>query len=254
MKTIYYTKMTMILGFCAFFSIALTSNAQSVYVPDGQVDDSNNQNVGINVTNPEAKLDINTDENTGGIRLLTHYSSAGSAGQGLSESISPYAFLLNNNETGTSTENVSTRALLTSSGKWFLGDFGGNTTSPYMLNTKGGGIGIFGSSGSEITLSIDGMYGHIFRWQSRNNTTNPRANNLTFAHGTSAPFFELTPDEKVVIGTTNAPGNHKLYIAGSAIAEEVVVKLQTNWPDYVFAPDYAMLTNAQLACLHCEKW
>jgi hypothetical protein len=31
-----------------------------------------------------------------------------------------------------------------------------------------------------------------------------------------------------------------------AIAEEVVVKLQTNWPDYVFAPNYTMLTNAQL--------
>ena len=40
---------------------------------------------------------------------------------------------------------------------------------------------------------------------------------------------------KVAINTTAVPGGHEL---GSMIAEEVVVKLQTNWPDYVFAEDY----------------
>lgn len=43
---------------------------------------------------------------------------------------------------------------------------------------------------------------------------------------------------KVAIATTSTPGGHELYIGGSAIAEEVVVKLQGNWPDYVFAPTY----------------
>lgn len=42
----------------------------------------------------------------------------------------------------------------------------------------------------------------------------------------------------VSIATTSTPGSHELYIGGSAIAEEVVVKLETNWPDYVFAADY----------------
>ena len=37
--------------------------------------------------------------------------------------------------------------------------------------------------------------------------------------------------------TGNANG-HELAVAGSIIAEEVVVKLQTNWPDYVFDEDY----------------
>ena len=41
-------------------------------------------------------------------------------------------------------------------------------------------------------------------------------------------------DGKVSIGTNNTPGGHELYVGGSMIAEEVVVKLETNWPDYIF--------------------
>ena len=43
---------------------------------------------------------------------------------------------------------------------------------------------------------------------------------------------------KVGIGTTNFVGNHKLYVAGSILTEEIQVKLKANWPDYVFASDY----------------
>ncbi len=41
----------------------------------------------------------------------------------------------------------------------------------------------------------------------------------------------------VGIGTDDTKG-YKLAIAGKMIAEEVVVKLQTAWPDYVFTKDY----------------
>jgi hypothetical protein len=44
------------------------------------------------------------------------------------------------------------------------------------------------------------------------------------------------------IGTTSTPGSHQLYVGGSIIAEEVVVKLEANWPDYVFASDYQLPT------------
>ncbi len=45
---------------------------------------------------------------------------------------------------------------------------------------------------------------------------------------------------KVAIGpgtvsTTGLP-DHSLYVGGSILTEEVVVKLKINWPDYVFAP------------------
>jgi hypothetical protein len=43
----------------------------------------------------------------------------------------------------------------------------------------------------------------------------------------------------VAIGRMDAQG-YKLAIAGKAIAEEIVVKLQANWPDYVFEPTYQL--------------
>ena len=44
---------------------------------------------------------------------------------------------------------------------------------------------------------------------------------------------------RLVVGNPiSTPGNHLLYVNGSAIAEEVVVKLQGNWPDYVLADSY----------------
>jgi len=39
------------------------------------------------------------------------------------------------------------------------------------------------------------------------------------------------------IGTNNTNG-YKLAVAGSVVAEEIVVKLQQNWPDFVFKENY----------------
>jgi hypothetical protein len=41
----------------------------------------------------------------------------------------------------------------------------------------------------------------------------------------------------VVIGSAD-PKGYKFAVAGSMIAERVVVKLKSNWPDYVFSKDY----------------
>jgi hypothetical protein len=46
-------------------------------------------------------------------------------------------------------------------------------------------------------------------------------------------------DGRLVVGNPGSvPGNHELYVNGSMIAEEVWVKLQGSWPDYVFEPSY----------------
>jgi len=49
----------------------------------------------------------------------------------------------------------------------------------------------------------------------------------------------------VAIGTTD-PKGYKLAVAGDMIAEQVVVKLQANWPDYVFKPQYNLTALADL--------
>lgn len=48
------------------------------------------------------------------------------------------------------------------------------------------------------------------------------------------------------IGGATLPSGYKLAVAGKIIAEEVVVKLQSNWPDYVFEPDYKLLSLDEL--------
>ncbi|MEA4935856.1 MAG: hypothetical protein VB102_04340 [Paludibacter sp.] len=45
----------------------------------------------------------------------------------------------------------------------------------------------------------------------------------------------------VGIGTSQIPDTFKLAVAGKIIAEEVVIKLRSNWSDYVFKPDYYLM-------------
>lgn len=45
----------------------------------------------------------------------------------------------------------------------------------------------------------------------------------------------------VSIGTATLPTGYKLAVAGKMISERVKIKLQGNWPDYVFEEDYKLL-------------
>lgn len=54
----------------------------------------------------------------------------------------------------------------------------------------------------------------------------------------STPMI-IKSDGNIGIGTDN-PAGYKLAVAGKAVAEEVVVKLKANWPDYVFDTDYEL--------------
>ena len=49
----------------------------------------------------------------------------------------------------------------------------------------------------------------------------------------------------VGIGTTD-PKGYKLAVAGKTVTEEVVVKLQANWPDYVFDSEYKLLSLSEV--------
>lgn len=49
----------------------------------------------------------------------------------------------------------------------------------------------------------------------------------------------------VSIGTSDSRG-YRLAIAGKAVAEEIVVKLQGSWPDYVFKNEYRLRTLAEV--------
>ncbi|MFY0255559.1 hypothetical protein ACDQ55_16570 [Chitinophaga sp. 30R24] len=52
--------------------------------------------------------------------------------------------------------------------------------------------------------------------------------------------------QNIGIGTTD-PMGYKLAVAGKILSEEVRVKLQANWPDFVFAKDYQLPSLADVA-------
>jgi ethanolamine utilization microcompartment shell protein EutS len=64
------------------------------------------------------------------------------------------------------------------------------------------------------------------------------------AAGTSGILIEQGSGN-VAIGT-NDPKGYKLAVAGKVVAEEVNVKLKSNWPDYVFESDYKLPALSEL--------
>jgi len=52
--------------------------------------------------------------------------------------------------------------------------------------------------------------------------------------------FVITSAGSVGINAISPPAIYKLAVGGKAIAEEIVVKLQANWPDYVFEDTYKL--------------
>ncbi len=78
--------------------------------------------------------------------------------------------------------------------------------------------------------------------------------NLNVANNTRTNTLNVSTDAtvngatrlvgKVAIGpgtvSTSGSPDHSLYVGGSIIAEEVVVKLKVNWPDYVFTQNHAV--------------
>jgi len=215
--------------------------SQTLYLPGGSsgIGTSTNNRVGINVASPDAQVDVRSSAHVGALYLQGRNANVigGTAS-------TPYALKVDFNETLLQPTGLTTTALLTMHGGLFLGYFANAYNAPYNLNTRENGIAVHGSGNNLLVLKYDGVHGNMITWQSNN--TDPIKKNLIFSYNQGAPLASLTPEGKFAIGTTNTTGTHKLYIGGSAIAAEVVVKLQTNWPDYVFEPSYTMLNNAQL--------
>lgn len=68
--------------------------------------------------------------------------------------------------------------------------------------------------------------------------------NLIFRAGANEALT-LFSDGNIGIGTSNTFG-HKLAVNGSIIATEVIVKLYSTWPDYVFGKDYHLKSLSEI--------
>ena len=57
----------------------------------------------------------------------------------------------------------------------------------------------------------------------------------------------------VGLAAATIPSGYALAVAGSALAEEVVVQPQAEWPDYVFDEGYALMPLAELGAYVAER-
>jgi glutaredoxin-related protein len=181
-------------------------------------DVGSNGNVGIGAITPAAKLEItNTTEQ---LRLgydATHYSSFTAASNGGLSITSP---------AGTT---INTYAPL-------AGTNIGLNISVYHGVVIGRGSGVHNEALLDLFTNDPGTTGaNLFRIRNSSND-----------------FFDVSSSGNVGIGTTDnsswqlANSTYKLAVGGNIIAEEMVVKLQTNWPDYVFKKEYTLMPLPQL--------
>lgn len=98
------------------------------------------------------------------------------------------------------------------------GSFGWGTTNAVLNTDQGASIELRGNGTPYIDFSNDSVSDFNARLILNKNNT-------------------LEIDGVVGIGT-NTTNGYKLAVAGNIIAEEIVVKLKENWPDYVFNKDY----------------
>lgn len=75
--------------------------------------------------------------------------------------------------------------------------------------------------------------------------TNLLCNSAVLSSPAKYFFDTLTAMNRLYIGdvTKTFPPltpQYRLHVGGSVICEELVVKLQTNWPDFVFSPNYKL--------------
>ena len=112
-------------------------------------------------------------------------------------------------------------------------------SSDSMSINKGGFLSFGGSYSGTLRTVFAGISG-----RKENSTSNDIAGYLSLETSSSTlgsiERMRITSAGNVGIGTTNTQG-YKLAVAGNMIAEEVKVKLQGTWPDYVFNTDYSLM-------------
>ncbi|MDY0237070.1 MAG: hypothetical protein RBR71_13675 [Gudongella sp.] len=177
-----------------------------------------NGNVGIGVSNPTEKLDVN-----GNIRLYGTDRFIGTTNSS--------SFFIRTN-------NIDRLRIAGNNGNVLLYSTG--------LNLPNGGNIILGVDGGHSTgancLSIGFHKGHGHGYIDYKQNLHFRVAGEPWW----CPLI-LQPDGNVVIGGHSSyesyidqAHGYKLAVKGKIIAEEVVVKLHENWPDYVFSPNYTL--------------
>jgi len=210
-----------------------------------------NGNVGIGTESPASLLDVqgNTGgnivtrvKNNGAGRAQLYLDAGGTSDasiQFMTQGTSYFKLLSVNSFFGLYDDVNSTYRLSVNSS----GNVGIGTASPsFKLDVNGGSINIpkdeaLRAAGNWVLGQTSSNAIHL--------GSTAVSNDFSFDSNTSTGLMTIKSTGDVAIGTTDSKG-YKLAVAGNAIAESMTVKLQANWPDYVFKPSYSLTPLSEL--------
>lgn len=193
-------------------TIIFTLLGLSAYTVSGQINNifPTTGKVGIGTNNPQALLDIVKPAEQNMLEVLTQYSMSDAPGQNLK--------IING----------------TNYNGYFL---------PYIMATRNKSDDYaLGISGAVTDATVDVGDKPILRFEARR-LTGPALVRPLFSWGSyDNDYMIMTANGNLGIGT-NKPAE-KLSVKGNIRAQEIKVET-TNWPDYVFKPDYKLISLAQ---------
>jgi len=214
-------------------------NSQTLNVPEGKIGNSTNGNIGLGVETPSEKMVLFLPQAS---QVATQYGNLNTShgyGNGFIVGIeyngSGLVWNRENQYIRFGTNNLERMRILAN------GNVGIGTNNPNVARLQVQGSGTYGGV---FRLKNTGTNGADWSLIASNDAWDAGAKRLLFSYGgpaSSNTQMTLTHDGKLGIGTYNLTGNHRLYVAGSIIAEEVQVKSQANWPDYVFEEAYELI-------------
>ena len=195
--------------------MGMNSNFPTLYIgPSDGVGTTGNIGIG-NMTDPQAKLHIYSDENKAATLKLEHRTTG--TNRYAEIDLGTHSIRAGNTENMVFSTPATNRDFVFENGNVGIG-----TNSPKAKLDVAGDIMFTGQ-----LLTPDGPYDPS-PWQ-----------------GNGADIFYTSG--KVGIGTIPPNKECKLYVLGNAMiegkiyADEVIVEEATNWPDYVFEPDYQLM-------------
>ncbi|GAB5473192.1 MAG: hypothetical protein Mars2KO_12910 [Maribacter sp.] len=190
---------------------------------------SSGGDVGIGTTTPGAKLDVNGIMRAQDKILVNKAGTYRIALNGENDS-----FIRGRNSSSETKFDIHTNGNTYFNG----GNVGIGTASPSALFEVNDNINndwlskMYNGGGEGQGLLVQSGYG--------GSNSNNVGTILQLEDGNGNLRMKVQSNGKVGIGTNDIPNGYKLAIAGSAIAEEIDVQLQGQWPDFVFKEAYEL--------------
>jgi len=129
------------------------------------------------------------------------------------------------------------------------GNVGIGTTAPaYKLTVTGSNPNIGLDNTTHFAAkNSNGLYELAFipRWTDNSTYLQYGAGGLVIRNNSNVAMIQANHAGRVGIGT-DPTDNATLTVKGSILTEQVRVRLQANWPDYVFAPSYRLAPLAEV--------